>query len=160
MTNVPNVAAETQTMKIPAGTLPNFSGEYMIRMFYTDPTYFKNWQYNDVTLATQCSANHLHHVVMLTERWSGPISVAVFAPNLDASFATDAILSMHECWPEMKTRVTFHLVYPTEHKADLTNSIGYIGFDQTRCITLSHRRISYDLFSFLKFSRVFAYKIL
>lgn len=92
----------------------------MIRMFYTDPGYFSNWEYNDVTVATQCSANHLHHVVKLWERWSGPISVAVFAPNLEASFATDAILSMQNCWPDMKKRVTFHLVYPTEHKADVS----------------------------------------
>ena len=41
------------------------------RMFYIDPIYFKDWQYEDVTLATQCSANHLHHVIMLAQRWSG-----------------------------------------------------------------------------------------
>ena len=40
-------------------------------MFYIDPAYFQIWEYEDVTLATQCSANHLHHVIMLTERWSG-----------------------------------------------------------------------------------------
>ena len=44
-----------------------------IRMFYIDPAYFQIWEYEDVTLATQCSANHLHHVIMLTERWSGKV---------------------------------------------------------------------------------------
>ncbi|CAG5098128.1 Oidioi.mRNA.OKI2018_I69.XSR.g15393.t1.cds [Oikopleura dioica] len=121
-----NVAVEKALT--PSGVLPNFSGEYMIRMFYTDPGYFSNWEYNDVTVATQCSANHLHHVVKLWERWSGPISVAVFAPNLEASFATDAILSMQKCWPDMKKRVTFHLVYPTEHKADLSESSGSLEY--------------------------------
>jgi len=53
---------ETLEFKTPAGVLPNFSGEYMIRYYYTDPTYFTQWTYDDVTLATQCSANHLHHV--------------------------------------------------------------------------------------------------
>ena len=100
----------------------------MIRMFYIDPLYFKEWNYEDVTLATQCSGNHLHHVVMLTERWTGPISVAVFGPNLDASFATDAILSMQVCWPEIKKRVTFHLIYPTEHPADLAKSTGSLSY--------------------------------
>lgn len=113
-------------VQIPAGVLPNFSGEYMIRMFYIDPLYFASWEYEDVTLATQCSANHLHHVVMLAERWSGPISVAVFGPNLDASFATDAILSMQACWPDIRKRVTFHLIYPAEHPADLAKSTGSI----------------------------------
>ena len=82
-----------------------------------------------MTLATQCSANHLHHVVMQITRWSGPISVAVFAPDDQASFATDAILSMSECWPEIKKRVTFHLVYPTNHVADLSASVGKIDHD-------------------------------
>ena len=84
--------------------LPNFGGDYMVRLFYIDPEYFRNWRYDDVTLATQCSANHLHHVVMQITRWGGPISVGVFAPNDQASFATDAILSMGECWPEIKKR--------------------------------------------------------
>lgn len=118
---------QAQFPAIPAGVLPNFSGEYMIRYYYTDPTYFRTWQYDDVTLATQCSANHLHHLVMLAKRWSGPISVSVFAPNRDASFATDAILSMQSCWPEIERRVIFHLVYPKKHPADLSQSSGGLG---------------------------------
>ena len=137
-----------------AGVLPNFSGEYMIRMFYTDPTYFKNWEFNDVTLATQCSCNHLHHVVMLTERWSGPISVAVFAPNQDAAFATDAILSMQECWPEIKTRVTFHLVYPTEHKGGMKLFIFIILFILSYFIPFMMSMFQLKIFSFFPKSRL------
>ena len=40
----------------------------MKRMFYMDPMYFESWKHEDVTLATQCSANHLHHVVMQITR--------------------------------------------------------------------------------------------
>ena len=63
---------------------------------------------------------------MLKADWlkteKGPISVAVFGPNQEAAFATDAMISMGKCWPEVKERVTFHLVYPTNHPADLTGS--------------------------------------
>ena len=52
--------------------------------------------------------------------------MAVFGPNEEAAFATDAMLSMQECWPEIRKRVTFHLVYPTEHPADLTTSKGML----------------------------------
>jgi len=97
-------SADVETRVIPGGMLPNFGGDYMVRQFYIDTDYFQQWEYYDVTLATQCSANHLHHVVMQIERWTGPISVAVFAPDEQASFATDAILSMGECWPEIKER--------------------------------------------------------
>ena len=45
----------------------------MKRMFYMDPMYFESWKHEDVTLATQCSANHLHHVIELAKRWSGRV---------------------------------------------------------------------------------------
>lgn len=115
-------------IKVPSGVLPNFSGEYMYRMFYMDPLYFESWQHEDVTLATQCSANHLHHVIELAKRWSGPISVAVFGPNDEAAFATDAMISMQDCWPEIRRRVTFHLVYPTSHRADLSGARGKLTY--------------------------------
>jgi hypothetical protein len=65
--------------------------------------------------------------VELVKRWSGPISVAVFAYDKDAAFVTDAIASMQECWPEIRKRTTFHLVYPVKHMADITDSKGFLG---------------------------------
>ena len=42
---------KTVEVQIPAGVLPNFSGDYMVRMFYIDPDYFRTfWKYEDVTL--------------------------------------------------------------------------------------------------------------
>ena len=67
-----------------------------------------------------CSANHLHHVISLAERWSGPISVGVFGPGLEASFATDAIESIKNCFPAVRKQVLFHLVYPINLPADLS----------------------------------------
>ena len=59
---------------------------------------------------------------------------------MDASFATDAILSMQTCWPEITRRVTFHLVYPTEHPADLSQSVGKLAY--TNCEQL--RQLIHD----------------
>ena len=39
---------------------------------------------------------------------------------------------MGECWPQVKNRVTFHLVYPTNHPADLTLATGS-GLDYQDC---------------------------
>ena len=58
----------------------------------------------------------------------GPISVAVFGPNDEAAFATDAMISMQDCWPEIRRRVTFHLVYPTSHRADLSGARGKLTY--------------------------------
>lgn len=38
---------------------------------------------NDVTLATQASLDRLHWLPVLTRTWTGPISVAVFVPDLE-----------------------------------------------------------------------------
>ena len=48
---------------------------------------------------------------------------------------------MGECWPEIKKRVTFHLVYPTNHPADLSASVGMI--DHEGCDDLLAKISSY-----------------
>ena len=40
-------------------------------------TFFK-----DITLVTQCSINHLHHLIELIKVWNGPISCSIFVPNM------------------------------------------------------------------------------
>ena len=35
---------------------------------------------------------------------------------------------MQECWPELQQRTTFHLIWPTKHKADLSESQGKISY--------------------------------
>lgn len=67
---------------------------------------------HDVTLVTQCSSNHLHHVVELSERWKGPVSVAVFTYDDDFSDAIRSILHYHFCSDSVFKHVTFHLVFP------------------------------------------------
>ena len=45
----------------------------------------------------------------MSERWDGPMSVSLFAPGLDASFADDAIDGLRLCWPVLREFMTFHL---------------------------------------------------
>lgn len=35
---------------------------------------------------------------------------------------------MQDCWPEIRRRVTFHLVYPTSHRADLSTAKGRLTY--------------------------------
>ena len=67
---------------------------------------------HDVTLVTQCSSNHLHHLAELSERWKGPVSVAVFTFDDDFQRALDLILHHHFCSDGVFKYVTFHLVFP------------------------------------------------
>ena len=68
-----------------------------------------------VTLVTQCSVDHLYHLPALTERWSGPISIAVFAPDHHAALALQFIAALLYCSESVRDNVTFHLAYPLSH---------------------------------------------
>lgn len=113
--------SKRDVMEIPTGFIPTWSGEYKVKLFHQSPD-FSDWEFHDVTLATQCSANRLHHVHELADRWDGPISIAVFIPGAEASFALDAIQGLKKCYPDtIGKRVSFHLAYPSNLEADVTN---------------------------------------
>ncbi len=66
-----------------------------------------------VTLVSQCSVNHLVHLAALSERWRGPISVAVFATDSQSiADAMNCLLRLYFCVPSMRQDVSIHLVFP------------------------------------------------
>ena len=77
-----------------------------------------------VTMVSQCSVNHLAHLASLSERWKGPISVAVFAPDAQSvDAAIDYLLHLYQCAPSVRENVSVHLVYPlVETLKDLPES--------------------------------------
>uniref|UniRef100_H2ZCX2 Beta-1,4-glucuronyltransferase 1 n=1 Tax=Ciona savignyi TaxID=51511 RepID=H2ZCX2_CIOSA len=111
-----------------SGETLDYSGEYRIVRFYKFKGITSDFNYFDVSLATQCSINHLHHLVELLDRWNGPVSCSVFVPNQDASFADDAINRLRECYPKIDQHVTFHLVYPSTHIGDLSLAGSWLQF--------------------------------
>ena len=52
--------------------------------------------------------------------WHGLISVALFVPDLDASYAHAAINKLRYCDPLITKYVAFHLVYPADQPADIS----------------------------------------
>ena len=46
-----------------------------------------DWDWNDVTLVTHASIDKLHLLRKLVSHWQGLISVALFVPEIDASYA-------------------------------------------------------------------------
>lgn len=69
-------------------------------------------QGNEVTLVTQCSVNHMHHLMSLAERWNGPISVSIFAPDQQGLVAMEFIMKLFQCVEAFRYNVSVHLVYP------------------------------------------------
>ena len=80
-----------------------------IHRFYKAEGFGTKMVSKDVTFVTHCTIDKLHHLMEMSEKWDGPMSVSVFAPGLDASFADDAIDGLRLCWPVLREFMTFHL---------------------------------------------------
>ncbi|XP_024869548.1 beta-1,4-glucuronyltransferase 1-like [Temnothorax curvispinosus] len=64
-----------------------------------------------VTLSTHATADQVYGIVELARRWEGPLSLAVFAPGLDAGLAVAQLDRACRCEPTMY-KVSVHLVFP------------------------------------------------
>ncbi|XP_015514841.2 beta-1,4-glucuronyltransferase 1 [Neodiprion lecontei] len=64
-----------------------------------------------VTLCTHATAEQVYAVVELARRWEGPISLAIFAPGLDAGLAVALLERACGCEPGM-ARVAVQLIFP------------------------------------------------
>jgi len=65
--------------------------------------------------------DRLHQVPDLLNNWDGPASIAVFAPELDMTVATNYISFLNSCHPHLANRVVFHFTYPAQHQARLVD---------------------------------------
>lgn len=103
------------------------SGEFKIVNFLVQAENLRLQKngYEDVTLVTQCSSEHLPQLATLASAWSGPISVAVFVTvdNLGDTLIT--ITDLRRCFSDVRANTSFHLVYPlSQHRqADLQETV-------------------------------------
>ena len=67
-----------------------------------------------VCLATHTTLDRMHWVVQLANRWSGPVSVALFLPDVEFGIAETFLEWLRSCYPEVRYRVAFHLMYPDQ----------------------------------------------
>ncbi|XP_077510768.1 beta-1,4-glucuronyltransferase 1-like isoform X1 [Amblyomma americanum] len=77
----------------------------------------RDYEEDNVTLATHASYGFLRHIPELCDRWQGLLSVAVFAPGSDFDDALSTIAAMRHCSrnPCVRKAVTWHLVYDGAH---------------------------------------------
>ncbi|XP_035826917.1 beta-1,4-glucuronyltransferase 1 [Aplysia californica] len=89
------------------------SGTYhVLDNFLTSEHVVRGRNLYDVSVVTQCSSNHLHHLSDLAQRWNGPISVSVFTFDDDFVHTVSSMLHFHFCNDHIYRHVSFHLVYP------------------------------------------------
>ena len=69
-----------------------------------------------ITYTTHGDVTFLDNIVPLSERWDGPLSVAVYTPGTDYDIALNSIAYLRQCTgPSIQDRVSFHLVLDERH---------------------------------------------
>lgn len=84
---------------------------------------------HDVSIVTQCSSNHLHHLIDLSRRWNGPISVAVFTYDDDFIPTVSKLVHFHFCDDHIFRQVSFHLVYPISRAPKHFSGLSEVSLD-------------------------------
>jgi len=70
-------------------------------------------------LGAQTSVDRLYELTELITNWSGPMSIAVFGPDLELGIAVKYIQYLRSCHPAIQQQVSFHLIYPDQHPGKL-----------------------------------------
>ena len=66
-------------------------------------------------LGAQTSVDRLYELTELVTNWSGPMSISVFAPDVELGIAIKYIQYLRSCYPAIESQVSFHLTYPADH---------------------------------------------
>ena len=67
-------------------------------------------------MGAQTSVDRLYELVELVKNWSGPMSIAVFVPDIELAVGLRYIQYLRSCNPAIEKQVSFHLIYPVEHQ--------------------------------------------
>ena len=67
-------------------------------------------------LGAQTSVDRLYELVELVKNWSGPMSIAVFVPDIELAVGLRYIQYLRSCNHAIERQVSFHLIYPVEHQ--------------------------------------------
>ena len=104
------------------------SGEFYLIPFFSRAQALSHRDYTrqDISLVTQGSLGHLDNLPLMSQRWNGLLSVALFVQIKEIEIAMDTILLMNKCYPSIRKYISFHLVFP------LKSGEKYPQFDRKR----------------------------
>ena len=103
------------------------SGEYIWHPFIWTSTKWNQLRSSHVCIATHTSVDGLFWLYQQSHVWSGPISVAVYAPGSDLGPTIAMINYLRKCYPRILEKTSFHLVYPSNITAYVSKR--YVGFN-------------------------------
>ena len=58
--------------------------------------------------------DRLHWLPFVTRTWTGPVSVALFVPDVEWDLARHYVSFLRTCYDAVRMRVAFHLLFPAD----------------------------------------------
>eukprot|EP00095_Tigriopus_kingsejongensis_P007170 maker-scaffold211_size255937-snap-gene-1.15 protein:Tk07170 transcript:maker-scaffold211_size255937-snap-gene-1.15-mRNA-1 annotation:"n-acetyllactosaminide beta- -n-acetylglucosaminyltransferase-like" len=68
-----------------------------------------------VCLGAQTSIDRASWLIEMVKTWSGPMSIALFTPDVEFHISKVFIKYLHRCFPKIKEQVSFHFLFPVDH---------------------------------------------
>lgn len=97
-------------------------------LFYSFFSHYRNdSDARPVTLCTQGTVEFLKHVVVLCQRWSNPISVAVYSPQDDYEEAQTLVHLLRKCDSCIRYWVRWHFFFPKQAKVPTVDEFQLTG---------------------------------
>ena len=91
------------------------SHRFKTKMFVAPASKWETLSERRVCLAAQTSIDRLHWLLETVDRWSGPISIALFTPDIEYHISTVFLSYLRRCYPKVRDQVSFHFTFPLEH---------------------------------------------
>ncbi|CAG0890946.1 unnamed protein product [Darwinula stevensoni] len=114
-------------------------GKFAVHPFVRTGT---EWDVSSMT-SRVCAATHvtmerLYQLVDVSRVWKGPISTAVFTPDVEADVGRRIVEMLRRCVPEIRRQVSFHFVTDLEHPPKLLPEEGdsEVKYDEYLCSNL------------------------
>lgn len=111
-----DVLYRSMTVAIESNQVMDSSGSFQLvrnlfRSNFSSPTSASRVSSSVVTLVSQCSINHIHRILDLSNAWHGPLSITIFVTEL--SSALDVIMKLVACKEDIliRTALSLHLVF-------------------------------------------------
>ena len=119
--SVSNSSTETNTTTEPQLNFHLEAGVYdkwklfKVNYFVMIGKKWKELSSRSTCLASQASVDRFHWFHTLINNWDGPISIAVFVPDIEYAIAKSLLRFFARCFPAIVERVSFGFIYPKKY---------------------------------------------
>ena len=109
------------------------------RLFKTMPFLFPGDDWNTLSkqrklcLAAQASIDKSYWLLEMVKTWSGPISIAIFTPDIEFHITWIYLQYLRRCFPKVRKQISFHISFPYKHTIQKSDELNNIIIENLSC---------------------------